>query len=211
MSFSVKLADLPPRRRYKILVGLVVPRPIALITTVDAAGTVNAAPFSFFNVYSEDPPLVVIGLQHHPDGRPKDTTRNIAANGEFVVHLIDEDLVEPMNVCAADFAPEESEIDAAGLKLAPSIDVKPPRIATAPAALECRRHATLVFGPGREILVGEVLRIHIRDGVADPETLAVDLQAYRPVGRLFFDFYCRMRETFAMPRITVEQWRERRR
>lgn len=210
MSVSFHLPDLKPSRRYKLLSGLVVPRPIALITTIGADGTVNAAPFSFFNVFSEDPPLVVVGLQHHPDGRWKDTTRNIAANGEFVVNLIDEALARPMVVCAIDLPPEESEIDAAQLTLADSVDVRVPWIASAPAALECRKHTGLTFGPGREILVGEVLRVHARDGVVDPERLDINLDAYRPIGRLFQDLYCRTHDTFSIPRISLEEWRTRR-
>jgi flavin reductase (DIM6/NTAB) family NADH-FMN oxidoreductase RutF len=101
---------LDPALRYKLLVGVVVPRPIAFVTTLGADGQVNAAPFSFFNVFSEEPPLVVLGLQSKPDNSPKDTTANIRRSGEFVVNLVDEDLAEAMNLCAVDFPPEVSEL-----------------------------------------------------------------------------------------------------
>ena len=136
---SLSFADLEPRQRYKLLCGLVVPRPIALVTTLSPEGVVNAAPFSFFNVFSENPALIVLGLQHNPDGSPKDTTRNIHVTGEFVVNLVDEAIAEAMNLTSIDFPPGESEPVVAGLGLAVSTLVKPPRLADAPAAFECRR------------------------------------------------------------------------
>jgi flavin reductase (DIM6/NTAB) family NADH-FMN oxidoreductase RutF len=187
MSFTVAFPELDPRERYKLLCATIVPRPIALVTSVGRDGVVNAAPFSFFNVFSEDPPLIVLGLQHKPDKAPKDTTRNIAETGAFVVNLVDEDLAEAMNVCAIDFPSAISEIDAAGLNLVAGVDVPVPRIAQAPFALECRREVALAFGPHRELLVGEIVRLHARDGLIDPERLRVDTEAYHPVGRLFGD------------------------
>ena len=125
------LRDLSRHDRYKLLCAVVVPRPIALVTTLDANGVVNAAPFSFFNVFSEDPPLIVLGLQHKPDRAPKDTTRNIHRDGEFVVHMVDEALASAMNDCAVDFPSGESEVGALGLATLPSVDVKVPRLAAA--------------------------------------------------------------------------------
>ncbi len=112
---SVDFSAIGPRDRYKLLCATVIPRPIALVTTVDAEGVVNAAPFSFFNVFSEEPPLVVLGLQHKPNRDRKDTTRNIAETGAFVVNHVDEALAEAMNICAVDFPPELSEIEAAAM------------------------------------------------------------------------------------------------
>src|SRR5580692_6685787 len=154
------LRDLSRHDRYKLLCAVVVPRPIALVTTLDVNGAVNAAPFSFFNVFSEEPPLIVLGLQHKPDRTPKDTTRNIQRDGEFVVQMVDEALAKAMNDCAVDFPSGESEVSALGLATLPSVDVKVPRLAAAPFALECKRTVSLAFGPGRELLVGEVLRVH---------------------------------------------------
>lgn len=175
------------------------------MTTVDAAGVVNAGPFSFFNVFSEEPALVVLGLQHKPDGAGKDTTRNIAATGAFCVNLVDEALAEAMNVCAVDFPPGESEIDAAGLSLLPGVDVPVPRIAEAPFALECRRTVSLAFGAGREILIGEVLGLHARDGLLDTATMRIAADLYRPIGRLFGDGYARQNDRFELVRETYAE------
>ena len=203
------LRDLSPHDRYKLLGGVVVPRPIALVTTLDANGAVNAAPFSFFNLFSEDPPLIVLGLQHKADRTPKDTTRNIHRDGEFVIHMVDEPLASAMNDCAVDFPAGESEVAAAGLATLPSVDVGVPRLAAAPFALECRRTVSLAFGPGRELLVGEVLRVHARDGLVDAASMYVDLAAYRPIGRLFGNLYTYQREAFAMDRESHSQWTAR--
>jgi len=203
------LRDLSPHDRYKLLCGVVVPRPIALVTTLDANGAVNAAPFSFFNVFSEDPPLVVLGLQHKADRTPKDTTRNIHRDGELVVHMVDEPLALAMNDCAVDFPAGESEVAATGLATLPSVNIRVPRLAAAPFALECKRSVALAFGPGRELLVGEVLRIHARDGLVDAANMYVDLAAYRPIGRLFANLYTYQRESFAMDRESHAQWSAR--
>ena len=207
------LRDLSPHDRYKLLCGVVVPRPIALVTTLDANGAVNAAPFSFFNIFSEDPPLVVLGLQHKADRTPKDTTRNIHRDGEFVVHMVDEALASAMNDCAVDFPAGESEVAATGLETLPSVDVRVPRLAAAPFALECRRNVALAFGPGRELLVGEVLRVHARDGLVDAANMYVDLAAYRPIGRLFANLYTYQREVIrdgSRKPFAMERTRERR-
>lgn len=203
------LRDLSKQDRYKLLSGVVIPRPIALVTTLDANGTVNAGPFSFFNVFSEDPPLVALGLQHKADRTPKDTTRNIHRDGEFVVNMVDEALALAMNDCAVDFPSGESEVAALGLAVSPSVDVKVPRLAAAPFALECKRSVSLAFGPGRELLVGEVLRIHAREGLVDYANMYVDLAAYRPIGRLFGNLYTYQRESFVMDRETHSQWSAR--
>ena len=205
MPFTTSFADLDPRERYKLLCATIVPRPIALVTTLGRNGVVNAAPFSFFNVFSEDPPLVVLGLQHKPEATLKDTTLNIAETGVFVVNLVDEDLAEAMNVCAVDFPAEISEIEAAALAVRPGVDIPVPHIAQAPFALECRRLVSLAFGPHRERLVGEVLRLHARNGLIDPERLRVT-EAYRPVGRLFGNGYARQRDRFELNRESYAEW-----
>jgi flavin reductase (DIM6/NTAB) family NADH-FMN oxidoreductase RutF len=206
---GISLHDLSPHDRYKLLCGVVVPRPIALVTTLDTNGAVNAAPFSFFNVFSEDPPLIVLGLQNKPDRTPKDTTRNIHRDGEFVVHMVDEALASAMNDCAVDFPSGESEVAAVGLATSPSVDVKVPRLTAAPFALECRRSVSLNFSPGRELLVGEVLRIHARPGLVDTANMYVDFAAYRPIGRLFGNLYSYQREPFTMVREDHSQWSAR--
>jgi flavin reductase (DIM6/NTAB) family NADH-FMN oxidoreductase RutF len=203
---GIPFRELDSHDRYKLLCGVVVPRPIALVTTLDENGAVNAAPFSFFNVFSEDPPLVVLGFQHRADLSPKDTTRNIQRNGQFVVHMVDEALAAAMNDCAIDFPSGNSEVEAMGLATLPSVDVAVPRLAAAPFALECRQHVALAFGPGRELLVGEVLRLHARDGLIDQARMHVDLEIYRPIGRLFGNLYAAQRDTFALTRESHAQW-----
>lgn len=202
---SISLDGLPDDRVYKILSSLVVPRPIALVSSLSAAGVVNAAPYSFFNVVSEAPPLLVIGLHHNADGTPKDTTRNIAESGEFVVNLVDEDIAAAMNVCATDFPADMSELGPAGLTTAPSTVVKPPRIAEAPAALECRREVSLAFGDKRELVIGRIVHVHVRDGIMT-ENFNVHLDRYRPVGRLFANLYGRISDRFELVRGFYKDW-----
>jgi flavin reductase (DIM6/NTAB) family NADH-FMN oxidoreductase RutF len=203
-------AETLPRDRYKLLTALVVPRPIALVTTVDASGLVNAAPYSFFNLFSQQPALVMLGIDRRPERGQKDTARNIAERHEFVVNLVDEELAAAMNVCAIDFPTEVSEIDAAGLSLASSHTVQPPRIAEAPAALECRLFVTLNPGHGRELVIGEILALHTREGIVDPANLRVDPAAYRPIGRLHGNSYCRTRDVFELKRHSYDAWRRER-
>ena len=112
---EINFQDISPRERYKLLSSTVIPRPIALVSSRGLDGVDNAAPYSFFNVFSEDPPIVILGLQNKDDGSPKDTTRNILETSEFVVNLIDRKMAEAMNNCAVDFPPEVSEFDITGL------------------------------------------------------------------------------------------------
>lgn len=185
---------------YLILAGLVTPRPIALTTTVDPQGRVNAAPFSFFNVLGDSPPIVGLCPGDRAPGVPKDTARNIRLTHEFVVNLVDEALAGKMNLCAAPLPPGESELSHAGLTAAPSSTVKPPRIAESPASLECKSWGILEIGDNR-LIIGEVLRIHVREGVLDPATWMVDSAVYRPIGRMQAPhWYCRTRDMFEMRR-----------
>lgn len=185
---------------YKLLAGLVTPRPIAWITTQDADGVVNAAPFSFFNVFGTRPPIVGFAPGDKEPGIPKDTARNIRRTGEFVVNLVDEATAEAMNLTSAELAAGESEIPFAGLHTTPSAVVAPPRISEAPAALECREWSTLEIGHNR-LVIGTVHRLWVRDGVVDPDSLLVNREAYHPIGRMEVPAgYCRTRDHFAMPR-----------
>lgn len=203
------LASLSSRDRYKLLGGLVIPRPIALVTSRSPAGHDNAAPFSFFNVLAEEPPIVVLGLGVAASGGAKDTTNNIRDTGEFVVNLVDEPIAEAMNLCAADFRPEVSEIEIAGFDLLPALRVRAARIAQSPVHLECRRLMMLQPGRERYIVLGEVLWLHVRDGIVDPTTLRV-APDYAPIGRLFGGSYVRTHDRFELPRLTFEQWQARR-
>ena len=203
---SLDPATMAPRDRYKVLISLVIPRPIALVTTLGPTGIVNAAPFSFFNMFSEQPPLAVLGIQSRPDGEMKDTAAHIRDRGSFVINLVDEALGERMNICAVDFPPDISEIDASGLTTVPSVTTPVPRIAEAPAALECRHYTTLEVSRERRLVIGEVVHIHVRPGIIDPERLRVDMKEYRPLARLYGNFYASLGEPFTHERQTFAEW-----
>ena len=210
----IEMAPLAPKDRYKLIAGFIVPRPIALVTSRSAGGVDNAAPFSAFNYMGEDPPVVVLGLQvHGPEslraGERKDTTKNIHETGEFVVNLVDEAIAERMNVCALDFPPGTDETDVAGLTLAPSVAVAPARIVESPVAMECRRIAALEFGSFRQVVVGEILWMHVRDELIEASTLTIDAAAYRPVGRLFGSLYVRTNERFQLPMMRHAEYLEK--
>lgn len=204
------LADLEPKQRYKLIAGAVVPRPIALVTTVNEDGSCNAAPFSAFNYMSEDPPLLALGLQIQPDGHPrqgapKDTARNIARTGEFVVNTIDEALAPDMVKCAADADPGESEVELLGLRTLPGTNIDVPHLAAAPFSFECRRKVTLDFGSFRSIVIGEIVGIHAREGLVDAETFRIDLAQMNAVGRLTGPYYCTTREKLHLPIPSVQE------
>jgi len=205
---ELDFGKLSARDRYKLLGGLVIPRPIALVTSRSPAGHDNAAPFSFFNVLAEEPPIVVLGLGVAASGGAKDTTNNIRDTGEFVVNLVDEPIAQAMNLCATDFPPEVSEIEVAKLDLLPAERVRAARIAQSPVHLECRRLMTLQPGRERYIILGEVLWLHVRDGIVDPATLRV-APDYAPIGRLFGNGYVRTHDRFELPRLTFEEWQAR--
>lgn len=195
MDFDFDTLDRP--LRYKLLTSLVVPRPIALITSVSASGVVNAAPFSFFNVLADEPPIVIVSIEDRASGPMKDTARNILERKEFVVNLVDEDIAVQMHGCSNDMAPEVSELAAVGLTPVASASIGPPRILEAPASLECTLHSEISIEK-RRILVGLVRHLHVRDGLVDPQTLRIDMSRYHPVGRLFANRYCRTGEQFAL-------------
>ena len=168
---------------YKLLAGLVVPRPIALVTTIDHEGRTNAAPFSFFNVMGTEPPMAVIAPSNRDDGTPKDTAANLILNGECVIHLCDEAVASKMVECARGLLPGVSEIARAGFTTRPAERVKPPILVECPVALECRLLDIRTYGENRLVVV-EILLVHARDGIADPQSWKVDYTKYAPVGRL---------------------------
>jgi flavin reductase (DIM6/NTAB) family NADH-FMN oxidoreductase RutF len=195
MDFSFDTLERP--LRYKLLTSLVVPRPIALVTTMSASGVVNAAPFSFFNVLADEPPIVIVSIEDRASGPMKDTARNIMERKEFVVNLVDESIAVQMHGCSNDMPPEVSELTETGLTPAASIAIAPPRILEAPASLECTLHSEISIEK-RRILVGLVRHLHVRDGLVDPQTLRIDMSRYHPVGRLFANHYCRTGEQFTL-------------
>ncbi len=187
-------------RAYPLLASLVTPRPIAWVTTLGPDGTVNAAPFSFFNVLGSEPPIVGICPGDRDDGTPKDTARNIRLVHEFVVNLVDEELAEAMNKTSASLPYGVSEIQHAGLSTAPSSVVKPPRIAEAPASLECVEWGTLQIGDNR-LIIGLVKRLHVRDELIDPIQLRIHTERFHVIGRMASPhWYCRTRDRFEMIR-----------
>ncbi len=187
-------------RAYAILSSLVTPRPIAWVTTLSLDGRVNAAPFSFFNVLGANPPIVGFCPGDRPEGGPKDTARNIRATHEFVVNLVDASVAEGMNRTAASLPYGEDELQAAGLTTNPSSVVKPPRIAEAPASLECAEWGTLEIG-GNRLVIGLVKRVHVRDELFDSETLRIRTELLHSIGRMASpDWYCRTDDRFEMRR-----------
>ncbi|MES2437977.1 MAG: flavin reductase family protein [Verrucomicrobiota bacterium] len=187
-------------RAYPILAGLVTPRPIAWVTTLNEDGSVNAAPFSFFNVFGAEPPLVIFAPGDRDDGSPKDTARNCRRTGEFVVNLVDEPLAEVMNRTSATVPYGVSETDRERLETAPSSAVAPPRIAAAPAALECRVHSIQQIGENRLVL-GIVHRVQVREEFFDLETLRIRGDVFHPVGRMSVpNWYCKTGDLFEMIR-----------
>ena len=193
------LAEVTPTERYKLLIGLVIPRPSAWISTVNEAGVNNCAPFSFFNVIGEEPPLCIVSFNVRSDGRMKHSLKNALRTGEFVVNLVDEQNANAMQASSAELPEEESEFDKAGLTPAPCTLVKHPRIAGAAASLECRLWKHMPIGPGRDLIFGEILVVHAREGVIDPVTKRISETDYQPVGRLFAARYCTTRHRFNLP------------
>ncbi|MFK7889329.1 MAG: flavin reductase family protein [Granulosicoccus sp.] len=190
-------SDLSARERYKILIATVVPRPIALVSTRSTGGIINAAPFSFFNVFSEDPALAILGLESRRDNdRKKDTTENIVSTGELVINLVDRALAEPMVACAADIDSDEDELAFSGLTPFASRKVSAPGIAEAPVRLECTLFDMRQITPRRHLCIAEVQAVSAREGIINPQTLRVDLSAYRPIGRLMGDSYAELGEIF---------------
>jgi flavin reductase (DIM6/NTAB) family NADH-FMN oxidoreductase RutF len=197
---DLKLADLPALERYKLLIGLVIPRPIAWVSTRSANGVANCAPFSFFNVFSEDPPLCVIGINPRAsDGAMKHSLKNIRRTGEFVVNLVDEACANAMHISSEEIPEDESEFEKAGLTQAPAALVQQPRIAEAAACLECRLFRLLEISATRELVLGEILLVHAREGIIDPKTKRISEEHYRPIGRLFANRYCTTRQRFNLP------------
>lgn len=194
---NIDFATLTEYQRYKMMASLIVPRPIALVTTLSEGGVVNAAPFSMFAMVGEEPPIVMISLNRLKDGQLKDTAANILRSKEFVVHMCDEDLAEQMHRCGERLPPEQSELEAVGLSTAPSCAIAPPRIAEAPVAFECTLWE-LLETESRQIFIGKVLWMHARDELIDTETWRVRLQNYHPVGRFGASFYVKTRERYAL-------------
>jgi flavin reductase (DIM6/NTAB) family NADH-FMN oxidoreductase RutF len=199
---------LPGRDRYKLLISTVVPRPIAWIVSLGLDGQLNAAPFSFFNAFSADPPVVGIGIGSHDPGRPKDTRRNILDTKQFVINLVSEDMAQAMNITAIGFEPGVSELSEAELDTRPSVQVKPPRIAGSPVAMECELMQIVEFGSDTGLVLGRVLAMHVReDLILDPARRYIDTPRMRLIGRMHANSYTRTSDLFQMDRISRADWR----
>ena len=173
------------RQIYNLLIGLVAPRPIALVTSMNEHGALNAAPFSAYNYLCTDPPIVGLGVTNRPNNDivPKDTARNIRRTGEFVINVVTEDLAQQMNICATDFPPETDELQMANLDTVPSSIVKVPRIAEAHAALECSEFTTMEIGRSR-IILGRIVSIFVDDKYIDPAGPYVRAEELHAIGRM---------------------------
>jgi flavin reductase (DIM6/NTAB) family NADH-FMN oxidoreductase RutF len=194
---NIDFSTLTEHQRYKLMASLIVPRPIALITTLSEDGVVNAAPFSMFNMVGEEPPIVMVSINRHDDGQLKHTAANIGRTGEFVVHISDEAMAAKMHGCGERAPVDVSELATVGLTTLPSNRVKPPRIAEAPVAFECTLYEK-VETPSRQIFIGQVHWLHAREGLIDTELWRVRLQDYFPVGRFGAGFYVKTRERFSL-------------
>ncbi|MBX4888529.1 MULTISPECIES: flavin reductase family protein [Rhizobium] len=198
MAVSFDFKQLSERERYKLMIGTIIPRPIALVTTVDEHGRINAAPFSFFNCLSADPPILAIGVENNADMSFKDTGHNIRMTEVFTVNIVSLAIAEAMHVCGAKYPRGVDELKEAGLTAVPGAKVASPFIAEAPAAFECRRHVTLELGRSRQIVMGEIVYAHYREGVVDTERLHVDPAAVDAIARLGGDICATIRDRFEM-------------
>lgn len=205
---DLDVAGLAERDAYKILGSLVIPRPIAFVSTRSADGRLNCAPFSFFNAVGYAPPVIALGIEQWDDGREKDTGLNIRRTGEFVVNLVDEALAEKMNLAAIDFPEDVDEFAEVGLTPAPSVKVAPPGIAESPVRLECVSRALVQVGRKHTVAIGEVVCFRVRDDLIDVEKMHVDPDRWQPIGRLIGGDYARIGDRFGLPRVSLADWNE---
>jgi flavin reductase (DIM6/NTAB) family NADH-FMN oxidoreductase RutF len=194
-------ANTEPRNVYKLLIGAIVPRPIAFVSTISADGILNLAPFSFFTAASANPPVVCFAPSTRNAGQKKDTLRNIEATGEFVVNVVSEAIAEQMNLCSADFPPEVDEFAASGLTPLPSDLVKPPRVRESHINMECRLMQVVYVSAkpmGGSLVIGEVIRFHVDDSIVD--NYVIDPGKLRPIGRMGGPAYTRTTDRFDLER-----------
>jgi flavin reductase (DIM6/NTAB) family NADH-FMN oxidoreductase RutF len=202
--------EIPPQECYKLLVSTVTPRPIAWVVSQNASGRVNAAPFSFFNAFSGNPPVIGIGIGSHNPPTPKDTRANIRETGQFVVNLVSEANAEAMNLTAIEFEPGVNEMEKAGLSTLPSVRVKPPRIAESPVSMECELMQIVELGTDNGLVLGRVVAMHVRDdAVIDAAKHYIDTPKLKLIGRMHGSgWYARTSDLFLMPRIPLDKWKE---
>ena len=194
-------SSLSSRDAYRLMIGSIVPRPIAWVATLSAAGQGNLAPFSFFTAITSAPPTLCFAASHRGGG-PKDTVRNVRETGEFVVNVVDEAVAEAMNATSEDSPPQVDELLAAGLTPAPSRLVRPHGVAEAPIRMECRLDRLVEVGgdAGATLVLGQIVAWHIRDELFDAERLRIRIDRLHAVGRLAGDWYTRTRDQFELVR-----------
>jgi flavin reductase (DIM6/NTAB) family NADH-FMN oxidoreductase RutF len=194
---SFDFTKLGPIERYRLMIGSIIPRPIALVTTVDEHGNYNAAPFSFFNCLSADPPILAIGVENHPDMSFKDTSHNIRMTEVFTVNIVSYAIAEAMHACAAKYPKHMDEIKEAGLTAMAGEKIVAPWIKEAPASFECRRHVTLELGKSRQIILGEIVFAHFHEGAVN-EIMQVDPNVIDAIARMGGDTCSTVRDRFEM-------------
>jgi flavin reductase (DIM6/NTAB) family NADH-FMN oxidoreductase RutF len=201
-------SSLKPQDAYKLMVSTIVPRPIAWVVTQDREGRVNAAPYSFFNAFANEPPIVIIGIGGTPTGGEKDTAANIRATQQFVVNLVSAELGQAMTVTAIDFPHDVDELKQAGLTTIASTKVAPPRIAESPVAFECERFQTIEIGHDRALVLGRIVAAHIADAaVMDAAKCYIDTPKLDLIGRMHgAGGYIHTRDVFEIPRIKEADW-----
>ena len=193
-----------------VLTGVVVPRPIALISSVSPEGLVNLAPFSFFNAVSYSPPTVVVAISRSAGWKPKDTLANIEATGEFVIAVVVDDIAEAMNSTAAEYPADVDEFEVAGLTATPADVVKAPLVSESPVNMECRLKQVVSIGDdtdGHGLVIGEIVLMHVRDDIIDGHRINHD--RLHPTGRLAGNMYCHTADTFQMVRPAYQPDTER--
>ena len=197
---SIAVADLAPRDAYRLMISVVVPRPIGWISSISAAGQANLAPFSFFNAVGGPPPIVMISVSQRSGGGAKDTVRNAEETREFVAHIVERRLAEQMNATSGEWPHGVDEFERAGLARVASTDVRPYRLAGAAVAMECRLTQVVpVEGTRYTMLLGQVVRFHLQEGLLRPNGLA-DPRQLDPIARLGGDEYTSLGEVFEMKR-----------
>ncbi|WNS45967.1 flavin reductase family protein [Paenibacillus sp. MMS20-IR301] len=184
------------RDNYKLLIGSIIPRPIAFVTTLSGDGVLNGAPFSFFNIVSSNPPMISLSIQH-AGGRHKDTARNILHNKEFVVHIVDRQNVGQINITAAPLPPEHSEIALAGMTPADSLLIKVPGVAEAKVRMECVLEHYVEL-PNNDLLIGKVVQFHINEDIL--EQGRIDPAKLEAVSRLAGNDYAGIGDIFTIER-----------
>ncbi|MDZ7802284.1 MAG: flavin reductase family protein [Trueperaceae bacterium] len=204
MTFDLEALDFA--ESYRLLVSTVVPRPIALVTTLDEDGTVNAAPFSFFNVMGHDPPTLVLGIEGASDGGSKDTPRNVRRRREFGVGLVNEPMAARMNVCAVPFPAGTSELVQAGLEPVAADKIDTPLVHASPVRLECLEAMSIGVGRGRTLVIGTIVALHLDDAYWDADARRVRTEGLGLIGRMEGDWYVRTTDRFRMSRLTPEQF-----